>query len=330
MEKRMTCCILALILVLFCLPSCRKNEKRTDLFYGMGTPVSVTLYGTEQAAQAGFALVRSTVAELDGLWSLTVADSDISRLNRSADGIADADARTAALIGQAITLSRETGGSFDITLAALSALWQQCGAEDRLPTEAELSERLAQVGTAELHVDGTAIGKRDGQQVDLGAIAKGAAATVLTGQLAEIDGLSGGLVSFGSCISCFGVKPDGSSFRVSVRDPKDTGGIAGTLDLSPGQVLSVSGDYERFVTIGGRNYHHILDPKTGYPTQSGLSSVAVITQDGATADALSTAFMVMGEEAALAFYRAGTVPFEAVFIRSDGTVICTDLMDFQN
>lgn len=328
MEKRVTCGVLSLLLLLLCLPACRGADKQTDAFYGMGTPVSVTLYGTEDAAAEGFALVRSTVAELDSLWSLNRTDSDISRLNRSDTGISDADGRTAALIGQAVTLSAETGGCFDVTLAALSALWQKCGEENRLPTEGELAERLAAVGTAKLRVDGTAVTKAAGQQIDLGAVAKGAAVSYLTDRLSAMEGLSGGLISMGSCVGGFGEKPDGSAFRVSVRDPQSQTGTVGTLSLSAGQVLSVSGDYERFVTIGGRRYHHILDPKTGYPTESGLSSVAVITQDGATADALSTAFMVMGEAATLAFYRAGTVPFEAVLIRSDGTVVCTDSIAF--
>lgn len=329
MEKRMTCGALSLLLLLVCLPACRGEDKQTDAFYGMGTPVSVTLYGTEDAAAEGFALVRSTVAELDALWSLNLTDSDISRLNRSDSGISDADGRTASLIGQAVTLSDKTGGCFDVTLAALSAMWQECGEENRLPTEGELAERLAPVGTSKLRVDGTAVTKAAGQQIDLGAIAKGAAISYLTALLSATEGLSGGLISMGSCVGGFGVKPDGSAFRVSVRDPKSQTGTVGTLSLDAGQVLSVSGDYERFVTIGGKRYHHILDPKTGYPTESGLSSVAVITQDGATADALSTAFLVMGEAAALAFYRAGTIPFEAVLIRSDGTVVCTDAARFR-
>ena len=94
-------------------------------------------------------------------------------------------------------------------------------------------------------------------------------------------------------------------------------------------MLSVSGDYERFVTIGGKQYHHILNPATGYPSGSGLSSVAVVTRDGPTADALSTAFMVMGEDAARALRDSGTFSYEAVFFRSDGSVFMTDSADFQ-
>lgn len=328
MVKRMTCCILALFFLLLCLPACRREKKHTDDFFCMGTPVSVTLYGTDAAVETGFAAARNTLGELDRLWSRTIEGSDISRLNRSETGIPDADARTAALVEQAIRLSEITGGCFDVTLAPLSALWQTCGEEDRLPTDAELAECLALAGSDRLRINGTVIEKPEGVQVDLGGIAKGAAVSILIGQLKETEGLSGGLVSMGSCVAGFGEKPDGSPFRVSIRDPKKQGQTIGILSPEAGQVLSVSGDYERFVTIGEKNYHHILDPKTGYPTQNGLSSVAVVTSDGATADALSTALMVMGEEVALAFYRSGEIPFEAVLIRSDGSVCFTDQIRF--
>lgn len=189
--------------------------------------------------------------------------------------------------------------------------------------------RLATVGTSSLTADGTSVGKPDGTEVDLGAIAKGAAVAALRAQLAATDGLDGGLISMGSCVTVFGSKPNGKPFRVSVRNPHDRASLAGTLTLKDGQVLSVSGDYERFVTIGGKQYHHILNPTTGYPSDSGLSSVAVVTLDGPTADALSTAFMVMGEDAARALRDSGTFSYEAVFFRSDGSVFMTDSADFQ-
>ena len=333
MKKRMTCCILTLCLLIFGLglglAGCSADQGQTEEFWGMGTSVSVTLYGTAQAKKEGFALARATLSELDGLWSLTIPDSDISRLNASADGISDADVRTVALIRQAKELSALTGGSFDITLAPLTALWKKCGEEDRLPTEEELAVRLATVGTSSLTADGTSVGKPDGTKVDLGAIAKGAAVAALRAQLAATDGLDGGLISMGSCVTVFGSKPNGKPFRVSVRNPHDRASLAGTLTLKDGQVLSVSGDYERFVTIGGKQYHHILNPATGYPSDSGLSSVAVVTLDGPTADALSTAFMVMGEDAARALRDSGTFSYEAVFFRSDGSVFMTDSADFQ-
>ena len=90
------------------------------------------------------------------------------------------------------------------------------------------------------------------------------------------------------------------------------------MELSGNAVLSVSGDYERYVTVNGQRYHHILDPATGFPSASGLSSVAVLCENGALADALSTALLVMGLEKALAFHASGVFSFEAILITSAG------------
>jgi len=121
-----------------------------------------------------------------------------------------------------------------------------------------------------------------------------------------------------------GKKPDGNAFRVAVKNPIDGNDYAKVLDMSSGEVLSVSGDYERYFTIGGEKYHHIIDPETGYPANSGLCSVAVICVDGALADALSTGLFVMGEERARALYASEVFDFEAIFITSDGVVSTTD------
>jgi thiamine biosynthesis lipoprotein len=92
--------------------------------------------------------------------------------------------------------------------------------------------------------------------------------------------------------------------------------------------VSVSGDYERFVTVDGQKYHHIIDPRTAYPGDSGVRAVTVICDNGAVADALSTAFFLMGYDAAMAVYRAGERDFEAVFFMSDGRTLTTPGADY--
>ena len=92
--------------------------------------------------------------------------------------------------------------------------------------------------------------------------------------------------------------------------------------------MSVSGDYERFYTVGGEKYHHIIDPKTGYPASSGIRSVAVICDDGTLADALSTALFVMGYGKALELYQKNAIEFEAVFFFADGSTKTTPGADY--
>ncbi len=304
--------------------SCRASEESTSSFFLMDTQITVTLYTDRSTAEPIFLQCRSLLSGLDALWAKETAGSDIDRLNRSDTGIDDADARTVELIRKALQVAADTGGAFDPTVAPLTDLWRAAGEANRLPTDAEMQKSLGKVSYRKLSVDGQSIRKGlSTLTVDLGGIGKGAAISLLRDYL-QTTGVSGGLISFGSNVAVFGKKPDGTPFRIALRDPGREDGIAGTLLLSSDTVLSVSGDYERYVTIDGTRYHYLYDPSTGYPAENGLCSVAVLTADGALADALSTALFVMGEEKALKYYTAHTgEPFEAIFLRHDGTVRVT-------
>lgn len=312
----LTCCLWLSVC------GCQRETSRSSTMYFMNTVITVTLYTTDDTlADAVFAESRSILNELEALWSRHKEDSEVSRFNADAYGIDSLDARTSRILETAITVSQATDGAFDITVATLLSLWERCGEENRLPTDEEL---LAVRGYLYLTVGETSLSKSDpAVEIDLGGIGKGAAISHLISYLESTE-VRGGLVSFGSNVAVFGEKPDGTAFRVALRDPRDSTGTVGTLAMRTGEILSVSGDYERYVTISGERYHHILDPQTGYPAETGLASVAVVTADGAVADALSTALFVMGLDDAMAFYRSGVYSFEAVFVGTDGTLTVTD------
>ena len=319
---------LALLLaMLFCLPSlasCRQVRAYSESFYLMDTLVGVTLY-TDDAdlAETAFEECERLLRELDGLWSRHKPSSEISRLNASETGLDGLDARTLALLRTALDVFVRTGGAFDVTVTPLIALWERCGKEDRLPTAEELAAAKSAVGYGRLTLTDTGVIKQNSTvTVDLGGIGKGEAISCLITYLST-TGVLGGLVSFGSNVAVFGEKPDGAPFRVAIKHPRAENAVIGKLTLEAGEVLSVSGDYERYVTIGGNRYHHILDPETGYPADTGLASVAVISTDGAEADALSTALLVMGLEDAMAFYASGVMRFEAIFVDTAGQVSVT-------
>lgn len=320
---------LALLLaMLFCLPSlasCRQIRTYSESFYLMDTLVGVTLYTDDPAlAEETFDECERLLRELDGLWSRHRASSEIAQLNASEGGLDGLNADTCALFDTAIRVSRLTGGAFDVTVTPLITLWERCGAEDRLPTVAELAAAKSAVGYQGLILTDTGVVKQNPTvTVDLGGIGKGAAISRLIAYL-NTTGVVGGLVSFGSNVAVFGEKPDGAPFRVAIKHPRVENAVIGKLTLASGEVLSVSGDYERYVTIGGVRYHHILDPETGYPADTGLASVAVISTDGAEADALSTALLVMGLEDAMALYASGVLRFEAIFVDTAGQVTVTN------
>ena len=325
MKPRRICILLALLCCLLSFGGCKGTETRSETFYSMGTTVTVTLYTFDsKAAQEAFEGCRAMMDELEALWSRQIAESEVSRFNAAPNGLERMDDRTASLLRLSLEVFHATNGAFDVTVAPLTDLWQSCDGGDELPTEEQLLEALSHVGAEKLTLAGNGLQKSDpATALELGGIGKGAAMTALIEYLEDTD-IAGGLVSFGSNVAVFGNKPNGEPFRVALRDPQNADATVGKMTLDAGKVLSVSGDYERYVTVGGKRYHHILNPKSGYPADTGLASVAVVCTDGALADALSTALFVMGKDAAMSFYASGIYSFEAVLIDHAGNVHVTE------
>lgn len=314
---------MALVLLLTALTvGCAQNESLSSTFFFMDTVITVTLYTNDVSlASRAFEECRALLADLEALWSPTAPTSEVLRINGSVQVVPEE--RTAALLSLALDVSQRTDGAFDVTVAPLIALWREAGESDRLPDAARLQEALQLCDYRLLTLrDGLLTKWHEEASIDLGGIGKGAAADALLALLSTYE-IQGGLVSFGSNVAPFGKKPNGKDFRVAIRDPRDSSASVGTLLMQGGDVLSVSGDYERFVTVEGERYHHLLDPATGYPADTGLASVAVVCKSGALADALSTALFVMGWERALALYESGVYSFEAVAVTVEGELLYT-------
>lgn len=335
MKKTILRALCIILCAAFVMPfaACQREERQEKTFFLMDTPITVTLYTDKKSAERIFDDCREILHELDALWSRTKSDSDIGRFN-AAEKSLELDSRTATLVAQAMDITQKTGGAFDITVAPIVNLWQASEEKGTPPTSDEMQSLLALVGTQNITLTGNTLTKsKKDVQIDLGGIGKGAAISALISYLEE-SGARGGLVSFGSNVAVFGSKPDQKPFRIALKNPKAEDGYAGVLNLQAGEILSVSGDYERYYTIGNEKYHHIIDTQTGYPAASGLCSVAVICSDGALADALSTALFVMGEENARAFYESKIYDFEAIFIDQNGNVTITagltDVFEIEN
>ena len=149
----------------------------------------------------------------------------------------------------------------------------------------------------------------------------------LADTLAEIGRtVKTGWLDLGGNITVVGSKPDGADWRVAVKDPQDTERQLGVVSLRD-KTLSTSGGYERYFEANGITYHHILDPETGYPADSGLLSVTVVSSDPLLADALSTALFVAGRQAALDYWRSRD-DFELILCGSDGVVTVTEGLTF--
>lgn len=268
----------------------------------MDTFVEMKLYGKDRETAA--MAVQSLLERMEQELSCYEPASEISLVNRFAGKEAvKVSESTYQLLRKAVTYCEQSDGLFDITLAPLTQLWDVTGADPQVPAAEEISSRLGLVGYRRLAFYGDS-GKvkllKESSALDLGGLAKGYAADVAAALLLEFD-LTGGYLSIGSNLYVLGNHEVGEgSYRFGIRDPRgEANEYIATLDLRAGCHLATSGDYERYFLKDGVRYHHILDPRTGYPAQSDLISVTVITREGTLSDYLSTYFFVAGLDTAL-------------------------------
>ena len=330
MKRKLTALLLTLAL-LPTLAACGEQGTagETRTVYAMDTVMNLTVYG-EKAASA----LENAEKELhtldESILSRTAEGSELSALN-AANGESvsyAADDPLPKLIETALAISETTDGAFDPTLAPVLDAWGFTKDLHRVPSADELAALLARTGrdkvTLEKTADGYSVALSDGAQLDLGGIAKGYAADLLRAQL-EKEGVTSAALDLGGDVFVMGKKSDGSDWRIAVKDPGDTESYLGIVAASDAFIVT-SGVYERYFEDNGVRYHHILDPKTGCPAESGLVSVTVLCKNGAWADALSTACFVLGADKALALrgdLAARGIDFELVFVTDDDRVLYT-------
>ena len=305
-----------LLLALF-LTGCRAQPPEQTEFFTMDTLMNLKLWGDPDGKAARE--VVQTINALASALSVTDAQSEIARLNET--GSAALSEETAALLAAALELSRRTDGAFDPTVYPLVRLWGFTGETQAVPGSAELQRALAAVGTENVLQSGQNVTLRNGAMLDFGGIAKGYAAEKCA-KLLEAAGIEAALLSLGGNVQTVGTKPDGSAWAVGIADPENPTQAIATLTFTCSLALVTSGGYQRYFEEDGVRYHHILDPKTGYPARSGLASVTILAESGTLADALSTALFVMGLDAAAEFWR-GSDDFEAVFVTDGGKIYAT-------
>lgn len=289
--------------------------------FAMDTLIQATIYAPELTREEVLE-VMGNLSRLERLLSVTEPNSEISALNRAEGEAVQLSEETLLLLQTAAEVSKETGGAFDVTAYPLVKAWGFTQVEYRVPDGEELRGLLEQVGYERLVFSEGAVRAEGQTQVDLGGIAKGYAGDVLTRALRE-RGVKSALLSLGGNIAVIGGKPDGSAWKIGVRDPQNTEENLGYVEVKDANVVT-SGGYERyFEDEDGNLWHHIIDPATGYPARSGLLSATVIGENGAVCDALSTALFVMGPEKA-ADYLAGRTDVEAILVCEDGRLLLTE------
>ena len=308
--------------------------RSTDV--AMGTVIQQTLYAPREEASAVSAECMELLEKLEGeelSWRLD--GSEVYRINASAheEGGCALPEDMALLLEQCMEISESSEGAFDITLGSLTGLWNidrwasEGVQEVSLPSGEEVKEALSLCGSEKLKLEsgpGARLFMPEGMRLDLGAVGKGVALSRLRTLLEERPEVSGAVISLGGSILTYGVKPDGSPWRVAITNPFDTAETVGILSLEGQWCVSTSGDYERYVEADGVRYHHILDPATGYPADTRVRGVSILSKDGLLSDALSTACFILGPEKGMEL--AGRYGAEALFVMEDGELILSEGM----
>ncbi len=284
-----------LIAVILLLLSCEQRPKifRKSEFL-MDTIVTVTVVSEDESkASQAIERVFRELKTLEGLLNVFDPKSEVSEVNRNSGKVWTLlQPDTVHLLKEARGICDLTEGYFDITVGAVSLLYDFH--RGIAPSREEIQKALPLVDCRGLLLrDSKAMLRREGMRIDPGGITKGYAVDRAV-EVLRAEGIRAGLVALAGDIRGFGSKPDGSGWKVGIRDP--WGGreeVFAYVELSQDMAISTSGNYERFFIKNGRLYHHILNPKTGLPAE-GLKSVTVIGPSATYTDALSTAVFVMG------------------------------------
>ncbi len=258
--------------------------------------------------------VSSRLNYFEGKFSRTVEGSDVWNINNAAGAPVQVASETADCIQKALGFSKESNGLFDITIGAVSSLWDFVNGVK--PADSAIAEAVRHVGYEGVQVSGTTVTLSDPEaKIDLGGIAKGYIADDIVAMLRE-GGCDAASISLGGNVYVIGKSFDGDEWNVGVQDPN------GTLDTTIASIkaedISVvtSGLYERGFTKDGVYYYHILDPKTGCPVATDLKSSSVTCASSTTADAYSTILFLMGHDGAMSFVE-GDSRFECVLVDSN-------------
>ena len=297
------------------------EEKASKDIFAMDTYMTVTAYGAK--AQEAVDEAEAEIQRLDELLSTGNEESEIAQLNQNKSATLSEDA--GYLVERALELNKETDGAFDIAIYPVMEAWGFPTQNYQVPTADTLESLLKLVDASQIIYDEDSrkisFGQ-EGMKIDLGGIAKGYTSSRIM-EIYKENNISSGLVNLGGNVQALGTKTDGSKWRVAVQSPDDTEDYLGILSVEDKAVIT-SGGYERYFEQDGKTYHHIIDPKTGYPAENGLTSVTVVSEDGTLADGLSTSLFIMGKDKAIEFWRAHSDEFDIIMLTDEGKLYVTE------
>ncbi|MCI8634090.1 MAG: FAD:protein FMN transferase [Eubacterium sp.] len=314
---------LILLLLVSALSSCTPRTVRDPLtksgFY-FDTIITITVYNTtDESLLDGCFAIADTYEQL---FSATIPDSEISQINQSDGRPVTVSSDTLSLLQTGLKYCELSKGGFDISIGKLSSLWNFTEENSSLPDADAIHKAVSTVDYRNILISGNEVTlKNPDTAIDLGAIAKGYIADQMKEYLNE-HGVTEGTINLGGNVLCIGPKSDGSNYRIGIQMPfEEQGAIAAVVEVKDQTVVS-SGVYERYMTVNDKLYHHILNPKTGYPYENGLLGVSIICPKSQDGDGLSTACFSLGLEDGMKLIESLS-DTEAIFITEDYEFHCS-------
>ena len=295
--------------------------KLSQVGFYFDTVVTVTLHNGQDGLMQE---IWDACDRYEKMLSKTIAGSDVDRINHAGGAAVTVDPETWEILRRAKEINAMTGGAFAVTIAPLTAMWDFTGGTQRMPTDEQRLAALSLVDDTAIALgDGHTVTLPAGMEIDLGGIAKGYIADKIA-QLVQ-GRCMGAVISLGGNVYVVGSKPDGSAFNVAIQDPEGKNGAYVAVVSTTDRSVVTSGIYERQFVKDGVVYHHILDPKTGSSSQSDLASASVVATSSMDADALATALIVLGKDAALELMKANQI--SGVLITRDGEIVSHQASD---
>lgn len=293
---------LVLFLSLFLL-GCNKNkiQKVEEERFLFGTSIKIVLYS--ENLETSKKIIDETYGlmnQIEKKYSSRNEESIVYKINKNPLVEQKIDMEFYGIIKNTIEISKLTKGSFDITVEPLMSLWGFDDLEiDKIPNDTEIKKALELVNFEDINLNKTFISlKKNNQKIDTGSFLKGYAIHKASEFLKE-KGVTSGMITAISSIEVIGSKPENKPFKIGVQNPKSPEKLLYTIELTD-NALGVAGDYQTFVEINGKKYHHIMDSKTGKPSEYN-SLVLVLGKNSYLCDLYDTGFFLMKPEEILSF-----------------------------
>ena len=315
--------VILIIAVIIPQTGCGDKEPVSKSEFCLDTSCEITIYDMEDMTDAKaneiLELTYDEIQKYENLLSKTIEGSDVYRINSESGDAAEVSDDTIDVISKGLLMGKLSQGAFDITVGALTDLWDFKSEDPQVPEDAAIKKALETVGFSNVSVKDNKVKLSDTDtKLDLGGVAKGYIADRIKDYLEE-EGVRHAMINLGGNVLAMGSKLDGSDYNIGIQEPFDeTGEPITSVKISDKSVVT-SGIYQRYFKADGKIYHHILDPNTGYPCENNLYSVTILTDSSLTADALSTTCFLLGYDRGMKLINQ-LDNVDAVFITNDNQI----------